>query len=319
MIASPRPPAVRGHRPAFTLIELLVVIAIIAILIGLLLPAVQKVREASNRAKCANNLKQIVLACHSIHDVYGFYPPSTGKLTTQVMTYPPNSSPVATPATRGGHFYFLLPYLEQTALYQKFTSVDGTWDVTQVGMAAAGTSYDVPTPKVLLCPSDPLPASVQVPGLVGARHFTDYSPSVQTFGQGHSSAYARFKQYMKATGVTDGLSNTIVHVERYRLCNRLDGTLGRNNWLAAGVGHQDPVLAIEKAPFPAGANTGIPQPQFAPVFETCDYLAAQTWHTGGMNVSLLDGSVRSIGSTISQLTWQRALVPDDGNPLGSDW
>src|SRR5947209_6886464 len=114
----------RAVQRAFTLIELLVVIAIIAVLIGLLLPAVQKVREAANRLKCQNNLKQLALACHSYHDANGKFPPG-GMLNPYPDWNVDNSNPSlwlgdgGWTADKGTWIVYTLPYLEQGNVYQK--------------------------------------------------------------------------------------------------------------------------------------------------------------------------------------------------------
>src|SRR5947209_3922736 len=109
----------RSSRPAFTLIELLVVIAIIAVLIGLLLPAVQKVREAAARMKCSNNLKQIGLALHNYHDTYSAFPPGniSPVATSAVGCFSGTSG--STPHPGAPWSVLILPYLEQTAIYNR--------------------------------------------------------------------------------------------------------------------------------------------------------------------------------------------------------
>src|SRR5438876_5888266 len=105
-------PGLRARR-GFTLIELLVVIAIIAVLIGLLLPAVQKVREAASRSKCQNNLKQLGLGLHAHHDAAGGFPPARVNASTISCSWPP----------------FVLPYIEQDAIY-KLYHFEVRWDDT---------------------------------------------------------------------------------------------------------------------------------------------------------------------------------------------
>jgi prepilin-type N-terminal cleavage/methylation domain-containing protein len=293
----------KGRRPAFTLIELLVVIAIIAVLIGLLLPAVQKVREAASRARCGNNVKQICLAVHNCHDVYGKLP-TTGNFFPEVDF---GTGPRWNQA--GSVQFFLLPFVEQTALFRTcdFPKVDGLW------------SYNIlpaTPPKVYVCPSDPDPDVIDSPSYGEPLGMTNYAANIQAFG-----VFCNFPVHHRRipADFPDGLSTTVLFAERYKVCPV--ESQGRMACWGKYDRVWDPVFPAMDDTAACGNYKAVkpPLPQVMPKKANCNPYATQTWHAGGMVTGMGDGSVRIVSDSIKLATWQAACFPADGVPLGPDW
>jgi prepilin-type N-terminal cleavage/methylation domain-containing protein/prepilin-type processing-associated H-X9-DG protein len=288
----------------FTLIELLVVIAIIAILIGLLLPAVQKVREAAANTACKDNLKNMALACIHCADAHG----NPGPMPPSIGNYP-NRNPSAD-QSHGGHFFHILPFIEQDNLYKAcHVNSEGRNGSLPTYDSWATANFDGGTPKVYICPSD---FTYTPKG--GGNQVVSYAYNGNVFEVAYPWGWGR-GLHTYPTFLQDGTSQTILYTEKYaHFCRDCYGWVPDDEW--NWYADWGPSIDSNEGGQPQGANS---LPQIKPLRTNNDGNRAISPHTGGINVALGDGSVRFVSQGISWQTWWSALTPQGGEVLGSDW
>jgi type II secretory pathway pseudopilin PulG len=293
------------------LIELLVVIAIIAILIGLLLPAVQKVREAAARAQCINNLKQIGLGFLNHESSYKVFP-SAGNGTDTARVFV-GSTPANYATQTWGWAYQVLPYVDQVPLWSYSTSTAGTTDNGDPFVRAQALS-------LYFCPSRRPPTVFNVtinapPALPGLRGQTDYAGNQGTVANGANGMLVKMGQPpVKIAFVTDGLSNTILVGERW---------LAPAWYLAPGGPESDDYRGGYTTGYVSyGNNTrwGIYQPlrdrEYISI--TTDYRTFGSAHSQGFNAVFGDGTVRMVHYNVNLGVFTVACVRNDGQSVNVD-
>jgi prepilin-type N-terminal cleavage/methylation domain-containing protein len=341
------------RRGGFTLIELLVVIAIIAVLIGLLVPAVQKVREAAARIQSANNLKQIGIAMHSFSDTNNVLPPTSGWRPAL-----PSGTHYVSGGAMGSAFFHILPYIEQDNLYNKSNTTQYYIYYSGAPQTYSG-SYTYPDPTYgytytySTSYSNGFPTTQYVrsgvqaywgPSLISNTVSTYTAPNDPTWYQGYSSYLlnsAVFDAKLAVQQISDGTSNTILVTEGYASCYGgsiyryaywpgyyYDGYSYSSSYSYHWTGSYYTSHGYTDSTYSYSYGFTY-TPKFSPVagktFQarpaqySCDGALPQGFSSGGIEVLLGDASVRNVAANISATTWNAALTPTGGEVLGNDW
>jgi prepilin-type N-terminal cleavage/methylation domain-containing protein len=338
--------SVYSRRRAFTLIELLVVIAIIGILIALLLPAVQKVREAAARMQCSNNLKQIGLAVHNFADSNQHVPNAWlwqwnghGADGTEFGPNYPNRDVTML-------WHLILPYLEQNALYLLGTNADPKVAGWGIRLWCSRPPVGGVQVKTYVCPSDDGPTTTTGWGWA----FNDQTmPETEPALSNYAANVMVFDPSNNRTlenSMPDGLSNTVIIGHRLRWCDASvvwggEGQGAYTGWalhpFQTGNARDSGVFGMPTYNALWGRNVtrqnewGVPAARMDfwesstvpfytnPVRGYCQPHVPTSPHSGVMVCGLGDGSVRTVSSSVTGTTWRNACIPDDGHVLGSDW
>jgi prepilin-type N-terminal cleavage/methylation domain-containing protein/prepilin-type processing-associated H-X9-DG protein len=316
------------RRRGFTLIELLVVIAIIAILIGLLLPAVQKVRSAAARTKCQNNLRQLGLAAFNYESAVGRFPP--GVNLDWGNGKPPfvnggtrRAGPPVYPGKFQSLFEFLLPYIEQDNLYQQFD-----FTKTQYGNCLGPNSPGSTVIKTLLCPADS--GMEQTTWITGGN---TYYFGANSYG-GNPGIYGFFLTDMDETGIfyinskvkiahiRDGTSNTLLFGERKRYDPVYDALYGpsggpfdnRSGWAwtntLLGFDYVFGARQVINWMMPTGLTS---DPGF--FYEDIRFSVYGSFHESGANFCFADGSVKFLANETPLLVLQQLSTRSGGEVI----
>jgi prepilin-type N-terminal cleavage/methylation domain-containing protein len=318
----------RRNRAAFTLIELLVVIAIIAILIGLLLPAVQKVRAAAARAKCSNNLKQITLGCHNYESTYS-------KLPVGCWIPAGNVQDINNGSAGPNWACYILPYVEQDNLYRSMNIAN--WTQTQVGTTTWKNFASTTTVPTYLCPSDAFNTQPYTSGAFGIGTWVrgNYAANAgpMWWSNAVNGASASTNYNLQGRGVfgvnwsdtiatiPDGSSQTIMFNEVR------SGPASNDSRGVWGIGLPGAsitaALATGDCTNPNDSNSNSddvyncvnrPDIQMG-CWTSCwsNQAQARSQHTGGVNASMSDGSVRFWRNDTTEQVWYQANSENDGS------
>lgn len=314
-------------RGGFSLIESLVVIGIICVLAGLILPAVQQSREAARKTRCANNLKQMIMAAHSFESVFGGFPPAA----TASFPYPPPNSKIANGYSL---HYRLLPYLEQSQLFNSinlqlpYSNILGSNDLGEIDRFHFTEMTTVV--GTFLCPSDPNISPAPLAPNSFRANLGLVANSYEGLDHVHpveEGAFSWDQEPLSLAKFTDGLSNTLALSEK-PIGSRNQRYQSFRDWIyvrdSAGFNGINPwiricsnITDVSQARFDSGKTWLVPlsftTEFFASVppnsaipdcgLENDGIFAARSYHPGGVNAAMADGSVRWFSSGIDIKTW----------------